>query len=97
MRTQVGFPALFSRLRPGIAVRCGVGRRRGSDPLLLWLAAVAPINPGAWEPQCTGGVGLKKKKKKKKERMKDPGGLNKEKQMQTPRTRLLRDAARPDP
>ena len=32
----------------------GVGRRRGSDPVLLWLwcrpAAVAPIRPLAWEP-----------------------------------------------
>ena len=34
-------------LIPGIAVRCGVGRRRGLDPTLLWLwrrpAATAPI------------------------------------------------------
>ena len=38
----------------GIAVSCGVGRRRGSDPVLLWLwcrpAAVAPTGPLAWEP-----------------------------------------------
>ena len=35
---------------------CGVGRRRGSDPELLWLwcrpAATAPIWPLAWEPPC---------------------------------------------
>ena len=39
---------------------CGVGRRSGSDPAWLWLwcrpAAVAPIQPTAWEPP------LKKKK-----------------------------------
>ena len=33
---------------------CGVGRRHGSDPSLLWLwcrpAATAPIEPLAWEP-----------------------------------------------
>ena len=32
---------------------CGVGRRCGSDPTLLWLwsrpAAAAPIQPVAWE------------------------------------------------
>ena len=37
----------------GSAVSCGVGRRRGSDPtwLCLWRrpAAVAPIQPLAWE------------------------------------------------
>ena len=31
----------------GVAVSCGIGRRRGSDPVLLWLwcrpAAAAPI------------------------------------------------------
>ena len=49
---------------------CGVGRRHGLDPLLLWLccrpAAVAPIRPLAWEPPYAAGAGLKKKKKKKK-------------------------------
>ena len=38
----------------GVAVSCGVGHRRGSDPALLWLwcrlAAAAPIGPLAWEP-----------------------------------------------
>ena len=33
---------------------CGVGRRRGLDPVLLWLwhrlVATAPIRPLAWEP-----------------------------------------------
>ena len=47
---------------------CGVGRRRGSDPVLLWLwcrpAAVAPIEPFAWESPYAMGVALKKQKKK---------------------------------
>ena len=56
---------------------CGVGRRRGSDPQLLWLwprsAGVAPIGPLAWEPPYVTHVALKtknkqKKKKKEKER-----------------------------
>ena len=38
----------------GVAVSCGVGRRHGSDPMLLWLwcktAATAPIGPLAQEP-----------------------------------------------
>ena len=33
---------------------CGVGRRRGSDPTLLWLwprpAAIGPTGPLAWRP-----------------------------------------------
>ena len=44
---------------------CGVGRRRGLDPTLLWLwcrlAAVAPIQPLAWEPPYAMCVALKKK------------------------------------
>ena len=43
---------------------CGVGHRRGSDPVLLWLwcrpAAVAPIGPPAWEPPYAAGAALKK-------------------------------------
>ena len=39
---------------PGIVMSCGVGRRCGSVPALLWLwhrpAATAPIQPLAWEP-----------------------------------------------
>ena len=42
---------------------CGVGRRRDSDPVLLWLrcrpAAVALIRPLAWGPPC---VALKRQK-----------------------------------
>ena len=53
---------------------CGVGRRRGSDPVLLslWyrLAGVAPIRPLSWEPphHGCGPKQQKKKKDKKKER-----------------------------
>ena len=47
----------------------GVGRRRGSNPILLWLwcslAAVAPIHPLTWEPPCASSVALKSGKKKK--------------------------------
>ena len=49
---------------------CGVGRRCGSDPALLWLwcgpAATAPIQPLAWEPPYATGVALKSKKQKAK-------------------------------
>ena len=47
---------------------CGVGHRRGSDPVLLWLwcrtAAAAPIGPLAWEPPCAASVIPKSKNKK---------------------------------
>ena len=43
---------------------CGVGRRRGSDPALLWLwrrpEATAPIQPLAWEFPYASGEALKK-------------------------------------
>ena len=43
---------------------CGVGRRRGLDPTLLWLwhrpAAIAPIRPLAWEPPHAAGAALEK-------------------------------------
>ena len=39
----------------GVAVSCGVGRRHGLDPVLLWLwwrpAAVALIGPLAWSSE----------------------------------------------
>ena len=51
---------------------CGVGRRRGSDPALLWLwhrpAATAPIQPLAWEPPYAAGAALEKAKRQKKEK-----------------------------
>ena len=50
---------------------CGVDRRHGSDPTLLWLwcrpAAIALIRPLAWEPPCALGAALERQKKKKKE------------------------------
>ena len=55
----------------------GVGRRRSSDPEMLWLwhrpVATAQIRPLAWEPPYAAGVALERQKDKKKER------LNKEK------------------
>ena len=47
----------------------GVGRRRGSDPELLWLwrrpAATALIRPLGWEPPCDSGAALEKAKRQK--------------------------------
>ena len=55
--------------RSGVAVSCGAGHRRGSDPTLLWLwcrpAATAPIGPLAWEPPHAAGVALEIQKEKK--------------------------------
>ena len=52
---------------------CGVGHRRGSDSVLLWLccrsAAVALIRPLAWEPSHIAGAALKSGKKKKKQKI----------------------------
>ena len=52
---------------------CGVGRRRGSDPVLLWLwcrpVATAPIGSLAWGPPYAMGAPLEKDKKKKKQLM----------------------------
>ena len=58
---------MLSRLILDVAVSCSVGRRRGSDPSLLWwrLAAVALIRPLAWELPYAACVALKRKKKKK--------------------------------
>ena len=47
---------------------CGVGLRRGSDPVLWWLwrrpAAAALIGPLAWEIPYAAGVVPKAKKNK---------------------------------
>ena len=49
---------------------CGVGRRRGSDPTLLWLwrrpAAATPIQPLAWEPPHATEAAQEKAKRPKK-------------------------------
>ena len=48
----------------GVAVSCGVGRRRGLDPALLWLwgrlVATALIRPLAWQFSYAMGAALKK-------------------------------------
>ena len=50
-------------------MNCGVGRRRGSDLVWLWLwcrlAAIALIGPLAWEPPYAAGAALKIQKDKK--------------------------------
>ena len=49
---------------------CGVGRRRCSNLVLLWLwrrpAAAALIRPLAWEPPYAVGEALEKRQKKNK-------------------------------
>ena len=60
--------ALLSGLGSSIAVSCGVGQRRSLDPVLLWLwcrlAAIAPIQPLAWEPPYAMGEALDKQTNK---------------------------------
>ena len=55
---------------PGIALSCGVGRRHGLDPMLLWLwcrpAAAALIQPLDLELPYAVGSALKKKKKRRR-------------------------------
>ena len=52
----------------GIAMSCGVGHGRGSDPTLLWLwsrqAAADLIQPIAWKLPYATHAAFKKKKKK---------------------------------
>ena len=50
----------------GVAVRCGIGRRRSSDLVWLWckLTVAALIRPLAWEHSYAMGMALKVKKKK---------------------------------
>ena len=47
--------------RSGVAVSCGVGCRRGSDPTLLWLWRRLV----AWEPPYAVGAALEKAKRQK--------------------------------
>ena len=65
MRLWVRSQALLSGLGSDVAVSCGVGRRFGSDPELLWLwcrlAAVALIQSLAWELLYAVGMALKTK------------------------------------
>ena len=53
---------------------CGVGRRFGLDPALLWLwrrlVDTAPIRSLAWEPPYAAGAALEKAERQKKEKRK---------------------------
>ena len=70
---MVGIPVVASGLTHSVGdpalpfMSCGVGRRHGLDPLLLWLccrpAAVAPIQPLACELPYASGAALKSQKK----------------------------------
>ena len=63
-------PALAQWVDDPASVSCGVGRRRGSDPALLWLwrrpVATALIRPLVWELPYATGAALEKAKRKKK-------------------------------
>ena len=65
MRLWVQLLASLSGLRIQCAMSCGVGRRHGLDPVLLWLwcrlVAVALIRPLAWELPYAAGASLKSK------------------------------------
>ena len=54
---------------------CGVGRRHGLDPALLWLrcrpVATAPIRPLAWNPPYAAEASLEKAKTKTKNKKKE--------------------------
>ena len=72
MRMQVRSLPLHSGLGSGVAVSCGIGHRRGSDLVLLWLclrpAAVPPIRSLGWEPPYAAGAALKRQKTIKKKK-----------------------------
>ena len=51
----------------GIAMSFGVGLRCGWDPSLPWLAALAPVQPLAWERPYAPGMALKRQTDRKKE------------------------------
>ena len=65
--------ASLSGLRMRHCMSCGVGRKHGSDPALLWLwcrlAAAAPILPLAWQLPYATGAALKKGRGEKKDFM----------------------------
>ena len=75
MRLRVRFLALLGGLRIHRchAMSCGVGRRCGSDPALLWLwhrlAATAPIRPLAWETPYATGMAQEVEERQKKKRI----------------------------
>ena len=64
---------------------CGVGRRRGLDPALLWLwcrlVVTALIRPLAWEPPYAVGVALKSKQQQQQQNKNQKKKKRKEKKM----------------
>ena len=60
-------PGLAQWVKDAVLPCCGVGHRRSSDPVWLWLwrrpAATAPIGSLAWEPPYAAGAALKSKNK----------------------------------
>ena len=54
---------------------CGVGCRRGLDPVLLWLwhrtLATSLIGPLTWESPYAAGASLEKAKRQKKKKRKE--------------------------
>ena len=60
-------------------MNCGVGRRRGLDPVLLWLwcrpVATAPIRPLTWEPPYAMVAALEKAKRPKTKNNKKKGDV----------------------
>ena len=65
-------PGLAQLVKDLVLPCCGVGRRRGLAPALLWLwrrpAATAPIRPLAWESLYAAGEALEKAKSQKKKK-----------------------------
>ena len=55
-----------------VAMSCGVGRGRSSDPALLWLwrrlVTAAPVQPLAWEPSCATGMAREMSERQKKKK-----------------------------
>ena len=65
-RVRIQSLASLSGLRIRIAMSCGVGHSRSSDPAFHRL--VVPIQPLAWELPYAVGVALKKQTKEKKKK-----------------------------
>ena len=72
MKRQVPSLASLSGLGSHVAMSCGVGHRRSSDPVLLWLwtRLAALIQPLAWELPYVPSVALERKKQKQKQKQK---------------------------